>query len=126
MNRRELMTAAGAAGMMAALPRMALAAPNDGLASITTRVVPISVAERQQRIARLQQLMRSEKLTAVLIEPGASAHLFHRYPLAPQRAADGGGHHGRRTDRRGDSVFRGAIGARIPRGARRSADLERG
>lgn len=46
------------------------------LKSMTGDVKPISTEERQARIARAQALMRQQKLSALLIEPGASLIYF--------------------------------------------------
>jgi Xaa-Pro dipeptidase len=43
---------------------------------MTGRAVPISAAERQARIARAQQLMRAQGISALLIEPGSSLVYF--------------------------------------------------
>jgi Xaa-Pro dipeptidase len=73
LNRRDAITAAGAAFAMQALP--AWAAPS-GLTSLTTRMVPIDYPERKARIAKAQALMRANGIGAVLIESGSSLDYF--------------------------------------------------
>lgn len=46
------------------------------LKSLTGNVVPITTEERLARIAKAQRLMREHKLSALLIEPGASLTYF--------------------------------------------------
>lgn len=48
----------------------------DGLSPITGEVQKISVAERQARIAKAQQLMADQKLDAMVLEPGAAMLYF--------------------------------------------------
>jgi Xaa-Pro dipeptidase len=47
-----------------------------GLSSITTDAVPISVEERQQRIAKAQRLMAQHEIDAILVEPGSAMLYF--------------------------------------------------
>jgi Xaa-Pro dipeptidase len=76
-NRRDFIQAAGAAALSPALPNVAFGAAADlQVAPITGRAVPISVAEREARIARAQRLMREQGLSAILIEPGATLVYF--------------------------------------------------
>jgi Xaa-Pro dipeptidase len=71
------MASAGAAAAASVLPGIAPAALADPeLKPITGRAVPIGVAEREARIARAQQLMRAQGLSAILVEPGASLVYF--------------------------------------------------
>ena len=65
--------AAGAA--LLAAPRLAFAA-DDKLRPMIGDVVPISPAERLQRVAKAQRLMRAQGLGAILVEPGASLTYF--------------------------------------------------
>ncbi len=74
-NRRTLLAAAGAGLALGALP-IARAAAQTGLRPITGDVRPIGQAERLERIARAQRLMRAAGLSALLIEPGASLVYF--------------------------------------------------
>jgi Xaa-Pro dipeptidase len=77
MDRRAFMAAAGASAGAAMVPGYVQA--QDAaleLRPITGGAVPIGRAERQARIARAQRLMRSQGLSAILIEPGASLVYF--------------------------------------------------
>ncbi|HEX8533382.1 MAG TPA: Xaa-Pro peptidase family protein [Allosphingosinicella sp.] len=77
LNRRNFMASAGAAAAASMLPDVAAGAFADPeLKPITGRAVPIGVAEREARIARAQQLMRRQGLSAILVEPGASLVYF--------------------------------------------------
>jgi Xaa-Pro dipeptidase len=74
MNRRKLL-ALGAAGFaMAGSGATAWAA--EGLAVLPGRPPPISAAERQDRIAKAQRLMRDQGISALLVEPGSSLIYF--------------------------------------------------
>lgn len=76
-KRSFLKGAVGVAAASALAPSVASAARTEGgLGNITTNVVPISVEERLARVARAQQLMKQNGLSAVLIEPGASLQYF--------------------------------------------------
>jgi Xaa-Pro dipeptidase len=76
-NRRNFMASAGAAAAASVLHGIAPAALADPeLKPITGGAVPIGVAEREARIARAQQLMRAQGLSAILVEPGASLVYF--------------------------------------------------
>ncbi len=76
VDRRAFFGLAGAAAVAGALAP-ALAAPSEtGLKAMTGGARPISAEERQARIARAQQLMRDQGLSALLIEPGASLVYF--------------------------------------------------
>ena len=77
-NRREFVGMAAATAGVAAVgggSALAQGAPAE-LRRITGGVAPISTEERLARIARAQRLMRQHKLTALLIEPGASLTYF--------------------------------------------------
>lgn len=78
MNRRQLIQSAGLLGLSVALPNFARAAEIDtsDLRSITTDIVPIGREERAARIAKAQDLMRRNGLSAVMIESGASLIYF--------------------------------------------------
>jgi Xaa-Pro dipeptidase len=82
-NKRQFLKASGAA--LAALPlsNAALAATTSPKADTTSplkslidNVVPISVAERQARIAKAQQLMQQHKIAAMVLEPGPAMDYF--------------------------------------------------
>ena len=77
-NRREFVgMAAATAGVAAMGTGSALAQGTAAeLRPITGGVKPISAEERLARIARAQRLMRQHKLSALLIEPGASLTYF--------------------------------------------------
>jgi Xaa-Pro dipeptidase len=78
LSRRDLAFGALAAGgAMLAGPRLlAAAAAEPALRPMTADVVPISAAERLERVAKAQRLMRERGLGAILIEPGASLTYF--------------------------------------------------
>jgi Xaa-Pro dipeptidase len=67
---------AGAAAVASSLPLSASSAAAQDLQPMTSRAVPISAAERQARIARAQQMMRAQGISALLIEPGSSLVYF--------------------------------------------------
>ncbi|MDB5685688.1 MAG: Twin-arginine translocation pathway signal [Rhizorhabdus sp.] len=75
MNRRAFLAATGAAGLSLAIGRAGWAAAPD-LKPITGGIVRIGTDERLARIAKVQALMRTEGLTALLIEPGSSLVYF--------------------------------------------------
>jgi Xaa-Pro dipeptidase len=73
--RRRSFLAGSAAGLAATvLPPIAMA--QDAMPDLGTRAVPISVAERQARVARAAELMREADLAAVLVEAGTSLRYF--------------------------------------------------
>ena len=75
LDRRRFTLAGLAAGAtLAAAGRLPAAPPK--LSSMTGDAAPITAAERQARIAKVQRLMRAEGLGAILIEPGASLDYF--------------------------------------------------
>lgn len=75
-NRRAVMQ--GACGALLLGASVARAAEPDlaGLSDMTGDVGPITLAEREARLARAQALMRTHGIGAVLIEPGASMAYF--------------------------------------------------
>jgi Xaa-Pro dipeptidase len=74
VDRRDFIGYAGAAAFAASLPASSAAAQE--LQPMIGRAVPISAAERQARIARAQQLMRAQGISAILVEPGSSLVYF--------------------------------------------------
>ncbi|MBA2919483.1 M24 family metallopeptidase [Sphingomonas sp. MAH-20] len=78
MNRRQLLQTAGLLGLSTLLPSMAFAAEIDtsDLKNMTGDIVPIGREERSARLARAQELMRRNGLSAVVIEPGSSLIYF--------------------------------------------------
>lgn len=75
--RRRLLGAAVALPMLAQAGLLRAAEPDlSGLTDMTKGVPPIDRAERARRLARAQQLMRANGLSAVVIEPGASLTYF--------------------------------------------------
>ena len=52
------------------------ASPMDGLKSMTTDIVPISVQEREARIEKAQRLMAENKIDALLLDGGTSMEYF--------------------------------------------------
>jgi len=73
-DRRRFLQGAGAAAT--ALTLGGAAAAEEGLSSLTTGAKPISEAERLARVAKAQQLMKGQGLSALVIEPGASLTYF--------------------------------------------------
>jgi Xaa-Pro dipeptidase len=80
LGRREFLygsvAAIGAAAALSPTRIAAQEAASAGLASMTGDVVPISRDEYLARMARAQELMRAQGLSALLIEPGASLVYF--------------------------------------------------
>ncbi len=74
-DRRAFLGLAGGAGLAFGAGGLA-AAQTDGLTRMTGGVVPITVAERLARVARVQSLMRAQGLSALVVEPGASLTYF--------------------------------------------------
>jgi Xaa-Pro dipeptidase len=74
LSRREFGFGLASGAALLAAPRIAFAA--ERLGAMTGDVVPISPAERLQRVAKAQRLMRAQGLGAILIEPGASLTYF--------------------------------------------------
>jgi Xaa-Pro dipeptidase len=75
VDRRDFMRMAGTAAFASSLAAPVSAAAQD-MPSMIGRAVPISAVERQARIARAQQLMRAQGISAILIEPGSSLVYF--------------------------------------------------
>jgi Xaa-Pro dipeptidase len=75
LRRRDFGLGLAAGAALLAAPRIAFAA-DDRLRPMTGDVVPISPAERLQRVAKAQRLMREQGLGAILVEPGASLTYF--------------------------------------------------
>ena len=78
VSRREFFgaAAAGVALSTAAVAQAPAKAAATGLKSLTTDAKPISVAERQARLAKLQELMSQQKIAAFLVEAGTSLEYF--------------------------------------------------
>ncbi|WP_374345715.1 M24 family metallopeptidase [Phenylobacterium sp.] len=77
-HRRGFLGLAAGAGLAlsAGLARAAAPAAIPELKPLTGGVVPISPAERRERIARAQTLMRAQGVSALLIEPGSAMIYF--------------------------------------------------
>jgi Xaa-Pro dipeptidase len=75
VDRRNFLGMAGATALASSLGVPAGAAAQD-MQPMGSRAVPISAAERQARIARAQQLMRAQGISAILVEPGSSLVYF--------------------------------------------------
>ena len=75
LSRREFGFGLAAGAALIAAPRLAFAA-DDKLRPMTADVIPITPAERMQRVAKAQRLMRERGLGAILVEPGASLLYF--------------------------------------------------
>ena len=78
VDRRHFLGLAGATALASSLsvPGLAMIPGPSGLSSMTKNAVPISVAERQGRIAKAQKLMREQGISALLVEPGSSLAYF--------------------------------------------------
>lgn len=77
LSRREMFAGVGLGLAGAAtLARAAPAASRTGLSPITAGAQPITVQERQGRLAKLRRRMRAAGVTAMVIEPGASLEYF--------------------------------------------------
>ncbi|GAO38455.1 peptidase M24 family protein [Sphingomonas changbaiensis NBRC 104936] len=74
-TRRTLLGSAVALGALAAMPAFA-DIDTSGLTKMTGDIVPIGREERMRRLARAQELMRKNGLSAVVIEPGSSLIYF--------------------------------------------------
>jgi Xaa-Pro dipeptidase len=80
VSRRALLAAAGAAGLVRsrafAVAGAAPAGQLQDLKPLAGGVEPISAAEREARLAKLQTLLAREKVGALLIEPGSTLEYF--------------------------------------------------
>ncbi len=77
LNKREFLKYTGALGITAALPDLtAYAADPDHLQAMTGDAVPITVAERQSRVAKAQRLMQQSGIDALLLEAGSALVYF--------------------------------------------------
>jgi len=76
MNKREFLRLSGAVGVAATLPQTAHAQSSSMLTSMTGDVQPISVEERQARVAKAQNLMRDAGIAALLLEAGTALIYF--------------------------------------------------
>jgi Xaa-Pro dipeptidase len=77
LNKREFLKFSGALGVTAALPGpTASATEPDQLRVMTGHAVPISVAERQARVAKAQRLMQESGIDALLLEAGSALVYF--------------------------------------------------
>ena len=84
LNKRQFLKATGVA--LAALPLGHIATAStlaatkhtakSPLKDLTENVIPISVKERQSRIAKAQQLMQQQNIAAMILEPGAAMDYF--------------------------------------------------
>ena len=77
MLRRNFLKASGLglAGVALA-PQFALASDDDDLPNLAADAIPITVEERQARVARAAALMRAHEIDAVLVEAGSSLVYF--------------------------------------------------
>lgn len=76
LSKRDFLKLTGAAGVAAALPSTASAASLSDLSDITGNAVPISVDERQSRVAKAQRLMADHDIDAILLEAGTALNYF--------------------------------------------------
>lgn len=75
MDRRGFLMTTGLAGAAAGLAQSALAA-GEGPPSTGAGAVPIGEPERRRRLARAAELMRANRIDAVLVEAGSSLVYF--------------------------------------------------
>lgn len=71
LSKRAFLTGAAASGLMVASGAIAQTLPN-----LAATAKPITVAERQARIARLQDLMQRQNIAGLLVEGGTSLTYF--------------------------------------------------
>ncbi len=81
MTRRHLLAGFGAAGIAAAqrggsIPQLPPDSPINQLKSRKSEATPITVDERRARIARAQELMRENKIDAIVLTGGTSLEYF--------------------------------------------------
>ena len=77
LSRRVLLSAGAVLAAAAQASPLWAAAPTvTGLRPITSGAQPISVAERQGRIAKLQRLLGEQKIGAIIMESGSSLEYF--------------------------------------------------
>jgi Xaa-Pro dipeptidase len=79
MHKRDFLKVSVAAGVTAALAHPGTAAGDDtpeALQNMTGNAVPISVAERQARVAKVQRLMQAAGIDALVIEAGSALVYF--------------------------------------------------
>jgi Xaa-Pro dipeptidase len=76
VDRRQFLAAGVGSGLSLTLGSVSVAAAKSTLSKITAGAIPIGVAERRLRILELQQAMRAQGMSAMLIEPGASLVYF--------------------------------------------------
>lgn len=77
MNRRDFAKLAGLTGIAASTPLAARTASQEtGLTNLAANAVPISAAERAERIQRAAAFMRANNIDAVLVEAGSSLVYF--------------------------------------------------
>lgn len=78
VSRRALLAATAAVTAASAAGRKLEAAEqkSNGLSSLTSGAQPISAAEHQSRLAKLQHLMQQRKISAFLVEAGSSLEYF--------------------------------------------------
>ena len=77
VTRRELLAAGAALPLLSTAGVLRAAEPDlSALSNMTAGAAPIGPAERAERLARAQALMRANGIGAVLVEPGASMVYF--------------------------------------------------
>lgn len=76
MHRRKFLGTAALGGLATALPLPVFAADTTGLPNLAAKAVPIGAPERLARIAKAKELMRTQDIGALLIEPGSSLIYF--------------------------------------------------
>ncbi len=76
LSKRDFLKLTGAAGVASVLPTAAGAASSSDFRDMTSHAVPISVAERQSRVAKARQLMGKHDIDAILLEAGTALNYF--------------------------------------------------
>jgi Xaa-Pro dipeptidase len=76
MTRRRLMGGLGVAAVASAQTRLASDSPINQLKSRRSEATPITVDERRTRLSRAQELMRENKIDAIVLTGGTSLEYF--------------------------------------------------
>src|SRR5579871_4155787 len=76
MTRRHLFGGAGMAALAGAQPRIPADSPINQLKSRRSEAAPITLDERRARLARAQELMRENKIDAIVLTGGTSLDYF--------------------------------------------------
>jgi Xaa-Pro dipeptidase len=75
-NRRAFLSAAVAGALLTSRRSLAVSSPSAASAAPIEGAPPITAAEHESRIAKLQSLMQRDKVAALLVEAGSSLEYF--------------------------------------------------